>query len=156
MALRYNFIQIDGAGRLALSERPKIKEIKQLKADNCDRVVTLLAGRGEHAGLIGSEVKACGMQWDWVKIARVTHLTPSEETAFKQAMIIVTDAISVGESVIIHCSAGLHRTGILAYAVLRNSGLSHDESLDMIGEMRTETLTALDAKYLNVAKKLSF
>lgn len=156
MALKYNFVKVFESGQLALSERPKIKEIKKLKTDNCTRVVSLLGRRGENAHQIGSEVEAQGMLWDWIKVGTATDLPPMETVLLKNAATTIATALKSGESVIIHCSAGLHRTGILAYCILRNGGMTSDESLSAIGMMREETASALTGKYLETAESLIF
>ena len=60
MALTYECVQLFGLGSLALSERPKLKEIQKLVPAGCDRVVTILAAKGEQAHLIGKQVEQCG------------------------------------------------------------------------------------------------
>ena len=154
MALKYEFVPVFDQGRLALSERPKIKEIKRLKADKCDRVVTILSAQGDNARSIGKEVTAQGMQWDWVKVSTATDYSPAEYLLLKNAIIRTREALEKGESVLVHCSAGRHRTGVLAYCVLRKGGMTHEESLQIIGQMRPETAAELDGKYLQAAKDL--
>lgn len=153
MALSYNFVQIDSSGALALSERPKLKEIKKLNNVGCHRVVTILGARGEQAHQIGEEVEACGMAWSWLKVSKATVLTTQEIHLFKQILNEVYESLLCGEKVLVHCSAGLHRTGMFAYALLRKSGFDHDKSMQMIQKIRAETYEALDEKYLILAGK---
>ncbi len=151
MALLYNFVQVFECGQLALSQRPKIKEVKKLVNDNCNRVVTILPSRREQAHLIGAEVESYGMKWEWVKVAKATNFTLEEKTMFSKAIDNSLTAIISGESIIVHCSAGLHRTGIFAYSLLRNGGMNHEEALLTIGKIRQETADALEEKYLEIA-----
>jgi protein tyrosine/serine phosphatase len=44
---------------------------------------------------------------------------------------------------LIHCSAGVHRTGFVAYLLLRMNGLESEQAFEKLKEMREET-------YLNV------
>lgn len=154
MALRYVFVQVFGRGRLALSERPKIKEIKKLNNDQCDRVITILGGRGENARQIGLEVESCRMHWDWIKVGKATSFSLAERIELKHAIVTTLTALKSGESVIIHCSAGLHRTGLLAYCVLRSAGMTRNEALEVITKMRKETALALEERYLSEAENL--
>ncbi len=39
----------------------------------------------------------------------------------------------------IHCSAGIHRTGTVAYGLLRWRGVDRDEAMRIIGQIRKET-----------------
>lgn len=154
MALKYEFVQVFDSGRLALSERPKIREIKRLQADGCDRVVTILAAQGDKARSIGTEVIAQGMRWDWVKVSTATGYSQAECLLLKNAIISIREALQKGESILIHCSAGKHRTGVLAYCVLRKGGMTHAESLHIISQMRPETAAELEGKYLQAAQEL--
>ena len=154
MALQYTFVSVFDPGRLALSQRPKIKEIRKLKIDNCSRVVTVLGRAGENAHNIGAEVKAQGMVWDWIKVSTANNPSDHERFLIKSSSLTILDALKSGESVVIHCSAGLHRTGILAHCVLRNGGLTYENSLNVITKMRIETAQALQGKYLELAESL--
>jgi len=154
MALRYNFVQVFECGYLALSERPKIKEIKRLKDDGCSRVVTILPERGEKAHMIGKEVESCGMSWDWLKVTKATNFTNDEKASFKKFVENTLSSLKAGESVLVHCSAGLHRTGIFAYSVLIRGGMSHSDAFETIGNIRQETADAMEDKYIKVAEKV--
>ena len=43
------------------------------------------------------------------------------------------------EKVLMHCSAGMHRTGTIAYTLLRMAGLPKDEAYESLQKMRIET-----------------
>lgn len=140
MALSFNFVELFGSGKIALSERPKLKEVKKLVPADCNRVVTILAERGEQAHKIGEAVKFHGMSWEWLKVAHAAALSLQEEKFFKLTVNKIYNCILENESVLVHCSAGLHRTGMFAYAVLRKGGVKHDEALKIIKEIRPERL----------------
>jgi len=55
---------------------------------------------------------------------------------------------------LIHCSAGLHRTGMFAYALLRKGNIAPFEALQIIGEIRIETRNALEDKYTQSTEEL--
>ncbi|OJJ14899.1 hypothetical protein BKI52_40810 [marine bacterium AO1-C] len=153
MALNYNFIQILDAGKLALSQRPKVKEIKDLVSADCDRVVTILSVKDRPQN-IGVEAEACGMQWHWLKVANAGKITDQEHLLFKSMVHTIYDAILDNQSVLVHCSAGLHRTGMFAYALLRQANLDREEALEIIKQMRPATQEALEEKYLSLAEGL--
>merc|ERR1712203_907160 len=48
-----------------------------------------------------------------------------------------------GERVVVHCSAGMHRTGSVVYMALRLSGLDPGAALAAVEEMRPATHGAL-------------
>jgi protein-tyrosine phosphatase len=37
-----------------------------------------------------------------------------------------------GAIAVVHCAAGIHRTGLVGYALCRRSGLEHDEAIRAI------------------------
>lgn len=155
MALSFKFFSLPIGGALALSERPKIKETHKLKAGSCTHVVTILAERGEKARLLGKEVQQQSMTWHWLKISKITALTHKETSDFKTAINETLLKLKQKEHILVHCSAGLHRTGIFAYVLLRRSGLTHIESLHFISHMKPETANALmEVKYANIAENL--
>lgn len=158
MALNNTFIPLQHSilpirGSLALSERPKIKEIKQLQ-NNCVHMVTILAARGEQAHLLGREAERQGMDWHWLKITKITDLTVSERHDFKQQIHTTLQALAEDANVVIHCSAGLHRTGVFAYVLLITMGLDATEALQIIRQSKPETAEAFTSKYIQIAESL--
>lgn len=155
MALNFQFVKLPLGGALALSERPKIRELHKLKAGSCTHVISILAERGEKAGLIGKEVQQQSMTWHWIKISKITALTNKETSNFKMAVDLTILRFRENENVLVHCSAGLHRTGIFAYILLKKSGLTHHETLHFIRQMKPETADVmLEVKYANIAESL--
>jgi protein-tyrosine phosphatase len=65
------------------------------------------------------------------------------------------NALERGRSVLIHCAAGIHRTGMVAYGLLRWCGHSADEALTLIGQMRTHTRDGLQPKQLQWGDEIS-
>lgn len=154
MALICNFVQILNSGRLALSERPKIKEIRKLKPARCDIILTILSAKGEQAHKIGLEVMSCNMKWEWLKISNAGNMTNIEKEQFRDMVNRILEAVYEDQSVLVHCSAGLHRTGMFAYALLRKGGLDHEKTMKLIREIRPDTHDAMDEKYIRLADQL--
>ena len=44
-----------------------------------------------------------------------------------------------GQTILIHCSAGIHRTGMLAYSLLRWRGLDDTEAMQILMKARRFT-----------------
>lgn len=55
---------------------------------------------------------------------------------------------------LIHCSAGMHRTGMVAYVLLRWRGYTPEESLNLIAQARSFTYEALTPKRLDWGKRV--
>ena len=143
-AMKINWVQI-GKGRMALGHRPKLRAIPFLPAEGCGCVVTLLSEK-EGALEIGSVVRESAIRWIWIPLAtgNPPQKTPNE-------LHEIEEAIHAGFSVFIHCSAGMHRTGMIALAVLRRIGYTEAQSLELIKAMRIETFAALNQKHIGWA-----
>ena len=53
----------------------------------------------------------------------------------------------------LHCAAGIHRTGTLAYTLLRMSGYSEEDSLAGLLTMREDTHKGVGAHRIEIAEK---
>ena len=121
-----------GAGRLALTHRPKLRGMPQFRAEGCARLVTLLAAR-EGAERIGALAQEAGLAWTWLPLD--SGRPPTDEAAWSQVaqgLIALAARLDAGESLALHCSAGIHRTGMIAYALLRVSGYPSAQALTAI------------------------
>ena len=61
----------------------------------------------------------------------------------------VIDVLAAGGKIYIHCSAGLHRTGMITHALLRYLGWSRHDAVEKLRELRA--LTAKEVRAFEVA-----
>jgi hypothetical protein len=128
---------------MALGHRPKLRAIRYFPAEGCTCVVTLLSEK-EGAKQIGDVVRECGVRWIWVALA-----SGNPPKKIPDGLREIEEALQGGFSVFLHCSAGMHRTGMIAFAVLRRLGYTETQSLELIRAMRIETHAALSEKHLD-------
>lgn len=132
-----------GGGRLALTHRPKLRGMSDLRAEGCVRLVTLLAPR-EGAERIGALAREAGLAWTWLPLANGQPPTGEEAwRAIERGLATLAAHLRQGESLALHCSAGIHRTGMIAYALLRTLGNTPEQALDAIERMRPVTRAGL-------------
>ena len=136
-----------GRGRLALWHRPKLRAIPYLANAGCDRIVTLLSER-EGAPDIGAAVKKAGLTWSWVPLASGRPPEGHLDRTAREGVRAIVVRLEAGESVLLHCSAGIHRTGMFAYALLRCAGFGEGASLRRIAELRAHTRGGLRKAHL--------
>jgi len=136
-----------GTGKLALASLPGRKDLPRLPQLGCQHVVTLVA---EHEGalVIGAAVQAMGLVWTWVPLRNGRYPNPEASARLKAALPRLSERLDAGEALLIHCSAGIHRTGMTAYALLRWRGLTADEALAAIARMRRFTRDGLQVPQL--------
>lgn len=135
-----------GGGRMALWHKPGGKALPKLAAAGATMVATLLAER-EGAELIGRKAHEAGLAWHWADLdgANAEYLASAEAVdVLVGTVATIRSALSRGDSVLVHCSAGLHRTGTVGYAVMRASGWSKDEAREGLRRMREETANKVD------------
>jgi predicted protein tyrosine phosphatase len=131
-----------GGGRLALRGRPKLALVPHLHSLGCDRLVTLLSPR-EGALTIGRAAQESGLAWTWSPLENGRAPADQAHHQLARTAFELAARLGEGESVLIHCAAGLHRTGMLAYGVLRALGLSPEGARTVIAEARRETAEAM-------------
>lgn len=136
-----------GGGRLALWHRPGGKACPKLHGlAGATHLCTLLAER-EGAEGIGRQAEASGLLWMWHALdgADAEYLETDEAIeTLTAAAVSVGDALAAGGSVLVHCSAGVHRTGSLGYAVLRANGRTREQALEGLRAMRQVTADGVD------------
>ena len=116
-----------GGGVLFLTHKPR--SYKAL-AGQVDVIVSLLLPR-EYGGE--------GRQESPIPVIDAPFLAtkfPDDPTHLKTTVKQVVQLIATGKRVLVHCSAGIHRTGLFGYAVLRHAGETHQEALRMLVEAR--------------------
>ena len=126
-----------GGGHLAVGHRPKISDLARLAAAGGTHVLTLLSER-EGARAIGDAVEDAGLVWLWLPLES-GRPEDAGVAAVRVAIGQVRAALLEGGRVLVHCSAGIHRTGMVSAAILRRLGLEADDVRAVLREMRVVT-----------------
>ena len=137
-----------GRGRLTLWHRPGARAVAALKSFGCDCVLTLLSAR-EHAADIGQWVEEAGIEWLWLPLENGQPPQGAAAASILAALPRLSQMLEDGRSIFIHCAAGIHRTGMVAYALLRWRGFDEDAALALITQMRAHTGAGLQKKQIN-------
>jgi len=127
-----------GGGHLAIGHRPQIKAIRAMPQDGCTHVLTLLS-EAEGAAAIGAAVQAAGIRWFWFPLSSAV---PPPASRLSEVCLLYQNlqtALEAQARIFIHCSAGIHRTGMVAYGFLRSQGLSPPEAVAKLQELREVT-----------------
>ena len=128
-----------GTGKLTLFHRPsKDKHIPFFPSFGITRVISLLSEK-EAAIAVGEAVKEAGLKWTWLAVPNGNIPRGEVHSLLLNNLPIISQQLDDGESIVIHCSAGIHRTGMVAYGLLRWRGYSQEEALDLIEQMRQQT-----------------
>jgi protein-tyrosine phosphatase len=127
-----------GAGALALTHRPKLKDFPALRAEGVTHVITLLA-ENEGARQLGEAATRAGLGWIWVPFHGGAVPDAARTDELRQVFRELRELVAAGHSLLVHCSAGIHRTGMFGYALLRQLGLGAEAARAKLMELRQVT-----------------
>ncbi len=125
--------------KLILGPRPGKKSKDAIKAQGVTDIVTLLSQR-EQPESIKRIAGGIGADWHHFEL-NGGHLETLAEVELSRLFLLWDElGRAEGERIAyLHCSAGLHRTGFVAYLLLRRSGLSPDEAMAGLRDLRDVT-----------------
>lgn len=139
-----NFRKV-GHGRLALFHRPRGTDFPTLFSLGCTHVITLLK-KSEGAERYGNLTRESGMEWIWLPVPNGKYPDADVQHLLMETMPKLSDLLDDGKSLLIHCSAGIHRTGMVTYGLLRWRGMDRDQAMQLIGSIRRETAEGMMEK----------
>jgi predicted protein tyrosine phosphatase len=128
-----------GGGALALTHRPGLRDFAALREKHgATHLVTLLAAN-EQAEQVGAAAQAAGLTWLWIPMLGAKVPSAQRTVELRGELDKVRDLITGGARVVVHCSAGIHRTGMFGYALLRRLGLSAEDARQKLAALREVT-----------------
>ena len=77
-------------------------------------------------------VVAGRMPFRWQQLAMRNFGVPEDAAAFRRGIADVASALRAGEAVLLHCAAGIGRTGTAAACVLKSLGLDTTTALQRV------------------------
>ena len=139
---------------LIIGPRPGKKSLAHLQDLQLTHVCSLLHEH-ETPQAIRALTSKIGCAWLWLPIAG-GHLDRLREVDLKAHVIALADATSNTPQprVYLHCSAGIHRTGFFAYALLRLLGRSQADALTELKDLRAVTAEQVGADRLALADEM--
>jgi len=151
-----------GKGRLAVRPRPGTGQVARwVEVAGATHLVTLLRGseaKFEEVQQQAAQAMETGLK-GWLHlplsgkraIIRRSGDRSAEDTTSLARATEVSELLLAGASVVVHCAAGQHRTGVVCYLALRLVGQGPDEALESILGSRPIThveMTRSDRKHV--------
>ncbi|WP_198318628.1 protein-tyrosine phosphatase family protein [Pseudofrankia inefficax] len=143
-----------GPGAVGVTHRPRLASLPGLRTSSVTHLVTLLSAREGAEGLGGAAV-AAGLRWVWLPVPDGREPTPATRATIVAGLVELAGLVRGGAHLVIHCSAGIHRTGMITYALLRTLGLAPDEAGAALARMRSVTAGGLGDHRLAWAEQLA-
>lgn len=125
-------------GKLAIGHRPAKKRLEALRMQGCTHILTLLSER-EGSDDIRRGTIAAGIEWIWFEMENGDPPAPSRDEESKALFKKLSNALKKGARIYIHCSAGIHRTGMLTYGLLRYLGHNQEAADGLLHTLRQDT-----------------
>jgi protein-tyrosine phosphatase len=72
------------------------------------------------------------MPFRWMSVPMRNFGVPQDSAAFRRQIAEITQSLRQGEAVLLHCAAGIGRTGSTAACVLKSLGLPTEEALQRV------------------------
>ena len=85
----------------------------------------------------------------WLHVPMRNFGLPEDPAAFRDSVQQVADALRAGQTVMLHCAAGLGRTGSTAACVLKALGLDTDEALQRVRDAGSNPQNAKQSGLVN-------
>lgn len=133
-----NWVKVK-AGYIAIGHKPGGKiSFEGLQKEGTTVVLTLLQTQ-EGATDIGKELKKVGINWIWFSFS-ASKPHEGEAIALVNDLFKQLEALlATSNRIYIHCSAGIHRTGMITYGLLRFLGMTKPEAFKTLEILRTVT-----------------
>ena len=139
MSLRRVVLPLEVPGSLWLGSMPGRFEPWSAFATQAHRAklaaVVCLTPRSELAELSPAYHRAVTqgtVPFRWINLPMPNFGVPDDAAAFRREVRQIAAALRNGDSVLLHCAAGMGRTGSTAACVLKALGLSTEEALERV------------------------
>ena len=148
--MKIYWIGLDTPGRLGISRKPDGGEaldgqMAGLAHGMVDHVVSLL--EPAEAAELGLADEACAAGRHGVGFYNfpiVDHGVPADTVHYRRVASAVDGRLRAGQTLVIHCRAGLGRAPSLAIAALIEGGMNADEAILRVGKARGRPVPETD------------
>jgi len=143
--------EVEGV-RLAIMPRPRsgewlIDEISGYQRMGVQTVVSLLESHEARELDLADEDSLCrAANLQFLSFPIADRGVPSNSVEFAKLVESIVRCLRSGDSVAIHCRAGIGRSGLLAACVLGTLGVAPDSAFAMLGRARGVTVPDTDAQ----------
>mmetsp|Transcript_5551 Transcript_5551/g.7500 ORF Transcript_5551/g.7500 Transcript_5551/m.7500 type:complete len:195 (-) Transcript_5551:170-754(-) len=132
------FVKIPGTvGTIALWHFPSTHQMKLAKGLGCTHVVTLQS-ESENIASVQTSCASLGIEWIHLDFWRVFMPVDSNHIVLALADQLI-NLLKSSANIMIHCAAGVHRTGTLSYIIMRRLGMPMQEAYNFLHVLRPVT-----------------
>jgi protein-tyrosine phosphatase len=143
-------------GSLWLSAMPgRFASWSEFESDARDarlRMVVCLTQRDEVKELsprYHAAIDRGGAPYEWLNLPVPNFGVPEDREAFRRGIDRVAQSLRAGDAVMMHCAAGMGRTGSAAACVLKSLGLSTSEALQRVRDAGSNPQNAAQSGFVD-------
>ncbi|MCP5170344.1 MAG: dual specificity protein phosphatase family protein [Hahellaceae bacterium] len=142
-------------GQLFVMPRPSAEhleeELRRHRQAGIDVIISLLEmNEQRELGLMLENDVATTLGMEFYRFSIQDHSVPSPEVA-QRAVDSVCRCLEAGKCVVIHCRAGIGRTGVITSCVLMRYGMQSDDAMALVSSARgiciPDTVAQIDFIY---------
>ena len=128
-----------GNGFISIGHKPGGKISFEMLKEHGITVILTLLNPNEGALMIQNKASKLGMDWIWFpfSVSNPHHGVDLQKVI--NLYIQLSDRLNHSQVIYIHCSAGIHRTGMITYGLLRFLGNSQEEAREILFKLRPVT-----------------
>ena len=150
------FVDTPGGGKIGLSPFPKIHEFQDFRIWRATSLVTLLEMQ-ELAFLgvkdLGKLAESAGLVWHHLPIGDMTVPGAAFEERWTKSGPLLRKTLRGGGRLVVHCRAGLGRTGMVGARLLVELGVPPDAAIAAIRKARPGSIeTAEQEEHVRACK----
>jgi protein-tyrosine phosphatase len=132
-----HFIDTPAAGRLAIMPAPGRDQFRELADAGVSVVVSLLPAAEADRLALGDEARRCRQAGlDFINVPVPDFATPADFETAAALVAALADQISGGDTVAVHCRAGIGRSGMITSAILCALGTVPEEAMAAVSAAR--------------------
>jgi hypothetical protein len=128
-----------------------LRSLRALKAVGFTHIATVLS-EAEEAGAIGAAAEVNELGWIWIALGSTKNLPARRKPEVMSGLEAMRRALEAGGRIYLHCSAGIHRTGMIAAALLFHLGRTEDETRTALAALRPLTAAEMGPARLEWAR----
>jgi len=145
------FVPVPGTtGFVSLWHFPSMKNMRIAKELGCTHVVTLQAPK---ENIDGVRKMCANMDMGWFQMDFWANYNQRERNRkVLELADNIIELLQLGASILIHCAAGVHRTGLLSYIIMRRLGMSYREAREYLHVLRPVTRAEVGDERVKIAE----